>query len=171
MNNKTIIGILIAVVLVGVVGIAIVSMSSTSTPQTQTTANTSQPVVDTPVSTTVTSTTTTTTENQAATSTDKKPAVTKTVVKPVQKTTSQANAVVISNYTFGPQTLTVKKGTTITWVNKDLARHTVTADNGSFESPFFGQGEIYSRTFNEVGTFAYHCSPHPYMKATIVVTE
>ena len=86
----------------------------------------------------------------------------------------EANAIVIKNYEFGPKTMTIKKGTTITWTNQDIARHTVTADTPSPDGPksdFFGQGEKYTFTFAKAGTYAYHCEPHPYMKASIVVTE
>lgn len=87
-----------------------------------------------------------------------------------------ANAVVIQDYKFSPSPITVKKGTTVTWTNQDTARHSVEMDKGQpaggpTDSPLFGKGETYSFTFNTVGTFNYHCSPHPYMKGTVVVTE
>ena len=84
------------------------------------------------------------------------------------------NEVNIVDFNFSPETMTIKKGTTVTWTNQDDARHDITPDE---ESEFFqasellAKGETYSFTFNEVGTYAYHCSPHPYMTATIEVTE
>ena len=84
------------------------------------------------------------------------------------------NAVTIKGYAFSPETLTVKKGTTVTWTNQDLASHTITADTALATAPasqLFGKGEQYSYTFSAPGTFAYHCEPHPYMKATIIVNE
>jgi plastocyanin len=81
------------------------------------------------------------------------------------------NSVTISNYAYAPATLTVKKGTTVTWVNKDIAKHTVTGNNGGPASSLFGQNEQYTYTFDTVGIFPYFCEPHPYMKAMVVVTE
>ncbi|CAN5150340.1 hypothetical protein BH11PAT1_BH11PAT1_7940 [soil metagenome] len=89
-----------------------------------------------------------------------------------QKT--EKNTIHIMNYAFTPKTMTVKKGTTITWKNYDIAKHTITKDNDSKEGPqseFFGQGETYSFQFTKVGTYTYHCEPHPYMKGEITVIE
>lgn len=98
------------------------------------------------------------------------------MLTPSSSTSSEItpNTITISNYRFKPQFLTIKKGTTVTWNNMDIARHTVTADQSSKDAPssqFFGQGESYSYTFNTAGTYTYHCEPHPYMKATITVIE
>ncbi len=88
---------------------------------------------------------------------------------------SEPDQVNIENYTFVPATMTVKKGTTVTWTNKDKAKHNVVADDDSPEGgpdgPLISQGETYSFTFDTVGTFKYHCQPHPYMMAEVVVTE
>ena len=75
----------------------------------------------------------------------------------------------IKNFAFGPKTLTVKKGTTITFTNQDSVGHTATADDGSFDTGLLAKGESGSATFDKAGTYTYHCTPHPYMKATIVV--
>lgn len=81
-------------------------------------------------------------------------------------------SVKISNFSYSPTTLTIKKGTEVTWTNQDSAGHTVTSDSGSLlDSKVFGQGESFSFIFKESGTYAYHCAPHPQMKATIVVTD
>lgn len=92
------------------------------------------------------------------------------------KPTQTTNMVMIEKYAFSPNALKVKKGTTVTWTNSDQAKHNVELDagqpdGGPTESPLMGQGESYSFTFNTVGTFNYHCSPHPYMKASVEVTE
>lgn len=82
------------------------------------------------------------------------------------------NAVFIDNYTYSPTPLKVKKGTKVTWTNHDIAKHTVTVDSGTGPmSAFFGKGETYSYTFDTVGTYKYHCEPHPYMHGTVEVTE
>ena len=84
------------------------------------------------------------------------------------------NKVEIKGYEFTPNTITVKKGTIITWENFDLAPHTVTIEEGASSGPdskLFGKGEKFTYTFNEVGTFPYYCKPHPYMKGEVVVVE
>ncbi|MDR7168609.1 plastocyanin [Nocardia kruczakiae] len=80
------------------------------------------------------------------------------------------NAVTIDNFAFGPQTVSVKAGTTVTWTNRDEEPHTVVARDGSFHSPGMGTGATFSFTFAQPGTFAYFCSIHPFMHATVVVT-
>ncbi|RME88605.1 MAG: hypothetical protein D6770_06610, partial [Anaerolineae bacterium] len=79
-------------------------------------------------------------------------------------------SVTIQNFAFSPSSLEIKVGTTVTWTNMDSAPHTVTADDGSFDSGTLRNGDSFSFTFNEAGTFAYHCSIHPYMTASITVT-
>lgn len=81
------------------------------------------------------------------------------------------NSVAIQNFAFNPSTLTIKAGTTITWTNSDSAPHTVTSDNGAFDSGQISNGQAFSHTFSDAGTFSYHCSNHPNMKATIVVQQ
>ncbi|WP_067992580.1 cupredoxin domain-containing protein [Nocardia pseudobrasiliensis] len=80
------------------------------------------------------------------------------------------NAVNIDNFAFAPATLTVPVGTTVTWTNRDEEPHTVAAADGSFHSPGMGTGATYSFTFTKAGSFAYICSIHPFMKATVQVT-
>jgi plastocyanin len=70
--------------------------------------------------------------------------------------------------------LVVQKGTTVTWTNYDPVAHSVesgTHDNptGLFESSLLNQGQSFSYTFNEAGTFVYHCDPHPYMTGVVIV--
>ena len=79
-------------------------------------------------------------------------------------------SVSIQNFAFTPTNLTVKKGTTVTWTNKDSIGHTVTGDSG-ISSALLSQGESYSFTFNQTGQFSYHCNPHPGMIGTVTVTE
>jgi len=84
------------------------------------------------------------------------------------------NTIEVKGYAFAPAKITIKKGTTITWINYDIAPHTITVDNPNQKGPkskLFGKGEKFTYTFSEKGTYAYHCEPHPYMKAVIEVTE
>jgi plastocyanin len=80
-----------------------------------------------------------------------------------------ANDVRIYNDYFNPKRITVTKGTTVHWTNKSSHRHTVTSDTGLWESGELDPGGTYSRTFNETGTYPYHCAIHPLMKAEVVV--
>jgi plastocyanin len=79
--------------------------------------------------------------------------------------------VAISGFAFDPPSLTVKVGTTVKWTNQDSAPHTVASDGGDWESGQLSQGNSFTRTFDQAGTFAYHCSVHPAMKGTVVVTQ
>jgi plastocyanin len=79
--------------------------------------------------------------------------------------------VTIKGFAFTPGTLTIKVGTTVKWTNQDSVAHTVTSDTGLFDSGDLAAGDTFSYTFTQAGTFAYHCTMHPSMTATIVVTE
>jgi plastocyanin len=90
-----------------------------------------------------------------------------------QNNPNPTDQVKIENFTFSPIAITVKKGTTVTWTNKDSTAHTVTADKGE-QGPASGslqQGGTYAFTYNTVGTFAYHCNFHANMTGTVIVTE
>ena len=87
----------------------------------------------------------------------------------IPQTGSQAK-VTISNFAFDPAVVTIKAGQTVVWTNQDSAAHTVVADDNGWKSPTIAQGSTFSQTFTTAGTFAYHCSIHPTMKATVVVT-
>ncbi len=80
-----------------------------------------------------------------------------------------APAVTIKNFSFGPSTVTVAVGTTVTWTNTDDAPHTVTARDASFSSPTLSKGKSFSFTFRKAGTYSYLCSIHQYMSGTVVV--
>jgi amicyanin len=85
-------------------------------------------------------------------------------------TATQARPVSIDNFTFGPQTLTVKAGTTVTWTNKDDIPHGIASDNNAFtKSKALDTDDSYSFTFTTPGTYQYFCYVHPFMKGTVVV--
>lgn len=79
------------------------------------------------------------------------------------------NTVEIKDYSFNPPNLTVKAGTIVTFVNKDSVGHSATADDESFDTGIMIQNESGTVTFNNPGTYTYHCTPHPNMKGTVVV--
>jgi plastocyanin len=76
----------------------------------------------------------------------------------------------IDNFSFGPMTLTVAPGTTVTWTNNDDVPHTVVSeDKTTFKSRALDTGEKFSYTFTKAGKYPYFCSVHPKMMAEIVV--
>ena len=76
----------------------------------------------------------------------------------------------IANFTFDPPTLTVKAGTTVTWVNNDDIPHLVTDKNGKFHSSALDTNDKFSQTLSTAGTVEYFCAIHPKMTGKIVVT-
>ena len=77
----------------------------------------------------------------------------------------------IAGFSFSPNSVTINVGDTVTWDNSDVQHHTATADDGSFDTGPISSGTPKSVKFSTAGTFAYHCSIHPTMTATIVVKE
>jgi plastocyanin len=75
----------------------------------------------------------------------------------------------IDNFSFGPATLTVAPGTTVTWVNHDDIPHTVVSTDSLFKSKVLDTDEKFSFTFTKAGSYPYFCSIHPKMTATVVV--
>ena len=90
--------------------------------------------------------------------TPKEPAAAAT---PATTTKAPAKTVTIniSNFAFDPKDLQIEAGTTVVWKNT-AGRHTVTADDGSFDSPIMAPGEEFKRTFERSGTVKYFCNLH-----------
>jgi plastocyanin len=78
-------------------------------------------------------------------------------------------AVKIDNFSFGPQTLTIAAGTTVTWTNNDDVPHTVVSDDKLFKSKALDTDDKFTYTFAKPGTYNYFCSVHPKMIAKVVV--
>ena len=75
----------------------------------------------------------------------------------------------IDNFSFGPQTVTVPVGATVTWTNRDDIPHTVVSTDGAFKSKVRDTDETFSFTFTKAGTYPYFCSVHPKMTGKVVV--
>lgn len=90
--------------------------------------------------------------------------------KQTQPTSNGASntTVDIKGFAFDPSAITVPRGSTITWTNRDSAPHTVTGD--IFGSGSISQNGEYSHTFQEAGTFDYHCKIHTNMQGKVIVT-
>jgi plastocyanin len=80
-------------------------------------------------------------------------------------------AVTIADFAFGPPTLTVPRGTTVRWTNKDDEPHTVVSadDPKLFKSSALDTDDSFAFTFDRAGTFKYFCTVHPRMQGTVVV--
>ncbi len=77
--------------------------------------------------------------------------------------------VAIQGFSFDPATVTIDAGDCVTWTNKDSVTHTVTSDEGVFDSGNLSKGGTFEFTFVEPGTYNYHCEIHPSMTGTVVV--
>jgi len=86
---------------------------------------------------------------------------------------AEGGSIEINHHHFAPDTLTIKKGTTVTWVNHDQDPHTVFdgAPEKKFHSSALDTNDRYSFTFSEPGTYHFFCTMHPDMVGTIVVRE
>jgi len=84
-------------------------------------------------------------------------------------TPSTVNQIMVENFSFQPGTLTVKIGTTVTWVNHDDEPHTVNENNKTFKSGTLDTDAKFSYKFTSPGTYSYFCSLHPRMTGQIIV--
>jgi plastocyanin len=81
----------------------------------------------------------------------------------------EENMVSIIEFVFQPSSITVSVGTTVTWKNNGSVTHTVTSTSGLFNSGNISPGDNFQFTFENAGTYAYHCSIHTFMTGTVVV--
>ena len=81
-----------------------------------------------------------------------------------------SGAVRIADFAFAPDSSSVKVGDSVKWTNQGSATHTVTADDGAFDSGNLAGGKAFSFTFDQAGTYAYHCNIHQSMTGTVTVT-
>jgi plastocyanin len=91
---------------------------------------------------------------------------------PAVSAPASANTVDIKNFAFGPATLRVPTGATVTWTNSDATAHTTTSDKTdgeTWDSANLATNTSYAVTFAKAGTYTYHCDIHNYMTGTIVV--
>lgn len=96
-------------------------------------------------------------------------------ISPIQQSTKNVvlqngNTVVMSNFSFVPSVITVKKGEAVIWINQDQTVHSVKIGD-KIVSQQMGIGESFSDTFNQTGEIDYTCGIHPSMKGKIIVQE
>jgi plastocyanin len=80
-----------------------------------------------------------------------------------------ANRVTIKNFMFAPVSLTIKAGTTVTWVNEDEEPHTVVSATGAFRSPAMDTRDSFAFKFDKPGEYHFICTIHPQMMGTVIV--
>jgi len=71
---------------------------------------------------------------------------------------------------FGKDTVVILRGQAVRWTNRDPVEHTVTFDGAAEPgSPVIPPNGSYVHRFDKPGTYTYHCTPHPFMKGTVIV--
>jgi plastocyanin len=91
------------------------------------------------------------------------------VVFAVDQRKPKTHTVTIEGMRFQPEMLTVERGDTIVWVNKDLVPHTATSKAGNFDSKLIEADKSWKYTVGNKGDFAYICTFHPTMNAMLQV--
>jgi plastocyanin len=86
-----------------------------------------------------------------------------------QQATPVTTGVKIDNFSFGPGTLKIPVGTTVSWINRDDIPHTVVSTDGAFKSKVLDTDEKFSFAFSKAGAYPYFCSIHPKMTGKVVV--
>ena len=77
--------------------------------------------------------------------------------------------VAIRDFAFGPRTVTIRVGDSVTWTNRDSIAHSATARGGAFDTGLIPGGRSRSVRFTVAGTYRYICTPHPSMTGTVIV--
>lgn len=80
--------------------------------------------------------------------------------------------VLVRGFTFLPDTVRIRRGTAVTWVNceaADIESHTSTGEDDVWDSGLLAPGATYTRTFDATGTFDYFCRPHVFMRGVVIV--
>lgn len=83
----------------------------------------------------------------------------------------RAEKVEIVEFTYEPDPVRIEEGGKVTWINRDSAPHTATADDGSFDTGTLEEGKLKSENFKEPGTYTYFCEIHPEMRGTVEVVS
>ena len=101
----------------------------------------------------------------------KSPNETDQKISPLTAQVENEKTIEINNFAYSPSSINIKTGDSVMWTNNDQAAHTITSDSGTeLNSQTLSTSQTYSNTFTETGTYNYHCSLHPGMKAKIIVS-
>ena len=74
-----------------------------------------------------------------------------------------------NDLSFDPPQISLSAGRTVSWINDDSIQHTVTSDEGLFDSGPRSPGDTFDNTFDSTGEFGYHCAIHPFMTGVVIV--
>jgi plastocyanin len=88
---------------------------------------------------------------------------------PVGEDVPGSTIVVIRRFAFEPGEVRVRAGERVTWINCDEDSHTSTADGGEWASPLMAPGDAFTQVFEAPGELPYHCEPHAFMTARVIV--
>lgn len=93
------------------------------------------------------------------------------ILSPTKGATPAASRVEVSiaNFAYQPANVITGRGSTIVWTNRDTVAHTVTADDGSFDSGSIAPGDAFEQRFDKNKSYSYTCSFHPQMKGTMTI--
>ncbi len=80
-----------------------------------------------------------------------------------------SGATALTTTAYSPNPITIARGGSVTWVNRDSMSHTATSDTGAWDSGLMGPGASFTQTFQNSGSFSYHCTIHPGMIGTVTV--
>lgn len=98
-------------------------------------------------------------------------AVPATLTMSVAQSDDQTPTVTISNFAYSPSPVTITAGQSVRFVNTDDVGHTVTADDGSFDSKMLDKGKSWTYKFDKAGTYKYYCAVHPSMHGIVTVNS
>lgn len=90
---------------------------------------------------------------------------------PAGKQAASRVTVRIKSFRYRPESIQVRAGGRVTWIDEDEAPHTATAENGSFDTDRLDTGERSTMTFADPGTYRYYCVYHRFMQAVVNVEE
>ena len=88
----------------------------------------------------------------------------------VDQSQPTARTIEIKDFPFQPNSISVPVGTTATWINHDSVAHTITSDDGKFDSGTIESGGEFKFTFSQPGSYGYYCKIHPSMKGEVMIT-
>lgn len=106
----------------------------------------------------------------AATGADAPPSASSSAPSSSAAPADGAMRIAIENFKFVPDNATVERGQKVTVVNRDSVEHSLTADDGSFDTGLLKQGESKTVTVTKAGANPFHCDPHQYMTGTLTVS-
>jgi len=93
-------------------------------------------------------------------------------MKDANDTTTKQNRIEIKDFAFNPQTITVKSGAKVTWINRDEEPHTIVSVEKQFKkSTALDTDQEFTITAGTPGTYNYFCSVHPKMTGIIIIEK